>query len=109
MNGAAIWEDYYAKDVVSVIDSAKPGDVIILDVQKATEIAKKNKITSFEEIFQFDNMKGELCVKLSRGRASCYSYFNNVNVAIVHNNKWIHFLEPINRLHFQIITKENTL
>ncbi len=101
MNGAAVWEDYYAKEIVKVIDLSKPGDEIVLDVHKATEIAQKNKV-DFESIFKFDNIKNEVCVKLSAGRASCYGYFNNVDVAITSGNKLIFLAEPVNRLHISI-------
>lgn len=107
MNSASVWEDYYAKEIVKVIDLSKPGDTIVIDVQRATEIAQKNKIANFEQIFSFDNFNNEVCVKLSLGRASCYNYFNDVNVAIVPGeNKWIFYAEPINRIHFSIIKKE---
>ena len=109
MNGAAVWEDYYAKEIVKIIDVSKPGDEIVLDVHKATEIAAKNKIANFEKIFSFDNQKNEVCVQLSLGRASCYSYFNKVNVGITPpGNKWIYFSETsadVNRLHFSIFPK----
>jgi hypothetical protein len=109
-NGASVWEDYYAKDIVKIIDLSNPGDMVMLDVQKATGIAQKNKVDSFEEIFQFDNIKGELCVKLSRGRASCYSYMNDVNVIFADDtNKWIYYSETtndVNRLHFKIASRE---
>jgi len=108
MNGAAVWEDYYAKEIVKVIDSSKPGDDIIIDVHKATEIAKKNKIDN-EEIFSFTNFQNKVCVKLSAGRAGCYSYFNDVNVGISPpGNKWIYHAETsasVNRLHFSIFPK----
>ena len=46
-------------------------------------------------------------MKLSLGRRSCYSYFNNANVAVAPGeNKWIFYAEPVNRLHFSIIKKE---
>ncbi len=106
MNGANVWGDYYVKQVVGIVDLAKPGDVIIIDVQKATEIAKKNKVFDFEEIFRFDNMKSEVCVKLSQGRINCFNFFNNVNVAPDSSQKWVHLAEPVNRLHLQIIAKE---
>jgi len=106
-NGASVWEDYYAKEISKVIDSSSSGDNFVIDVHKATEIAKKNKLDSFEEIFSFDNFKNEVCVKLSRGRASCYNYLNEVNVA-VSGDKWIYLAEPVdgesvNRLHFSIL------
>lgn len=110
-NGASVWEDYYAKEISKVIDLSQPGDNFVLDVQKATEIAKKNNIANFEMIFSFDNFKNEVCVQLSLGRASCYNYFNAVNVAITPpGNKWIYLAEPVNgasvnRLHFSILKK----
>ena len=112
MNGAAVWEDYYAKEIVKIIDSSKPGDEIILDVHKATEVAKANKIADFEQIFHFYNNASEVCVKLSAGRSSCYSYFNNVNVGITpfgDRQQWVYLAEgagsSVNRLHFSIFPK----
>ena len=101
-NGAAVWEDYYAKEIVKVVDLSTPGDTIVLDVHKGTGIAKSNQI-GYEEIFQFDNLNHEVCVKLSKGRASCFSYVNNVTVTFDDTGKWISFAEPVNRLHFKII------
>jgi len=77
-NGAAVWEDFYAKEVVKVINNAKAGDEIFLDVHKATEIAKKNE-QSFSSIFLFNNLNNEVCVKIGEKR-SCYSYFNDVDI-----------------------------
>jgi len=110
MNGAAVWEDYYAKELVKVIDLSEPGDIVILDVQKATEIAQKNKIANFEDIFSFNNVNNEVCVRLSLGKASCFYYFNEVSVTYDKSGKWIHYAEGVggetNRLHFNIIKGE---
>lgn len=80
MNGGDVWADYYAKEIAKVIDFSKPGDKICLDVHKASEIAKNNNIRSFSEIFKIDNVKNEICVKLSSGRATCFDFFNDVDV-----------------------------
>ncbi len=101
-NGASIWEKYYAKEISKVINLAQPGDSITLDIHKATEIAQKNKLSSFSEIFQFDNSNNELCVKLSLGRKTCYSYFNNVDI----NNIKIELGTPINILKFEVTEKQ---
>lgn len=77
-NGAAVWGDFYVKEVVKVINNAKVGDEIFLDVHRATEIAKKNE-QSFSTIFNFDNQKNEVCVKLGN-RKECYSFFNDVDI-----------------------------
>jgi hypothetical protein len=80
-SGAATWEDYYAKEIVKVIDLAKPGDQIKIDVQKPTTIAKKNKMGNLTDIFSFNNQVKDVCVKLKAGRKSCYGYFNEINVS----------------------------
>jgi len=105
MNGAAVWEDFYAKEISKTIDTAQVGDVVILDVQKASEIAKSNKVADFEKIFQFDNAKNEVCVQLSTGGKNCYNYFNNVDIVPAGEGKWIHYAEPVNRLHFAIVAR----
>src|SRR3989344_1220414 len=97
-NGASIWEKYYAKEISRVINFAQSGDNITLDIHKATEIAQKNKLSSFSEIFQFDNLNNEICVKLSLGRKTCYSYFNNVDITNVQLDLGV----PINILRFEI-------
>lgn len=79
-NGAVFFEDYYVKEIVKIIDFSRAGDSVCLDVHRATEIGKKNDVASFSEIFQIDNFNNEVCVKLSRGRRSCYNYFNDVDI-----------------------------
>ncbi len=78
-SGAAIWEDYYSKEIVKIINFADAGYSVCIDVHKATKIAKKNEVKSFSEIFRVDNVNNEVCVKLSQGRKTCYSYFNEVD------------------------------
>ncbi len=80
-NGAAASEDFYAKEISKVINFAHPGDQIVFDVQTPTEIAAKSGIKDSKEIFNFDNTNKQVCVKLSAGIRSCYSYFNNVNIS----------------------------
>jgi len=96
---ASFYENYYSKEISKVVDLAKPGDEIILDVQKATEIAQKQDLGSYSEIFQFDNINNEICVKLSTGRKKCYVYFNDVDVM----NVELKLADPINVLYFNVI------
>lgn len=99
-NTAAIWEDYYVKEITKVIDLSKPGDNVTLNVQKATEIAFKNTVGQ-SEIFRFDNLKNEICIKLSQGRATCFSYFNEVDITEPN----IELGVPENVLHFSVKEK----
>ncbi len=98
----SFYEDYYSKEITKVINMAKPGDEVVLDVHKATEIAQKQTLGSYSEIFQFDNVNNEVCVKLSKGRKKCYSYFNDVSIV----NDELRLADPINVLSFKVIDKE---
>ncbi len=76
-SGASIWEDYYVKELSIILNYAKPGDTITLDVHSATRAAQKHGV-DFNEIFSFPDQ--EVCVKLSSGRKTCQRYFNSIRV-----------------------------
>lgn len=101
-NSTAIWEDYYAKELTKVIDLSQAGEEIEIDVQKATEIAKKNGFRGYSEIFNFDNLRNEICVKLKEGRKTCYYY--NKEVDIVDRDLMLGV--PSNVLKFKIVEVE---
>ncbi|MBI2632236.1 hypothetical protein HYW75_04485 [Candidatus Pacearchaeota archaeon] len=98
-NSTAIWEDYYAKELTKVIDLSHLGEEIEIDVQKATEIAKKNGFRDFREIFNFDNLKNEVCVKLKEGRKTCYFYSKEVDII----DRDLRLGVPGNVLNFRIV------
>lgn len=81
-NNAAVWEDYYAKEIAKLIDLSKPGDEIIIDIQKPSEIAIKNEIRSMSEMIEIDNFEKRVWIKLSPGRKSGYGFFNDVDVIV---------------------------
>ena len=99
---ASFYENYYSKEISKVVNLAKPGDEITLDIQKATEIAQKQSLRSNSEIFQFDNVNNEICVKLSAGRKKCYVYFNDVDVM----NVELRLADPENVLYLNITEKK---
>ena len=101
-NGAKVWEDYYAKETSKLINSAQEGDEITLDIHQATIIAQKNELPSFSKTFTFDNANNELCVSLSLGKKTCYSYFNNVKV-----DREIKLGVPNNIMILKISKKQN--
>jgi hypothetical protein len=79
--GASHWEEFYCQEISKIINFAEPGDLITLDVHDATVIAQKNGVSNFErDSFRFDSERREVCVSLSFGRKTCYSYFNNVGI-----------------------------
>jgi len=105
-NGASVWTNYYAKEITKVINAGSPEDEITLDIHKATEVARRNDIISFREIFTFDNIEKEICVKLTPGRNSCYSYFNNVDIVEDKINLAAGSSGNTNTLSFKIIKSQ---
>ena len=77
--GAVLLEQSYAKQIALLIDSAKPGMTIILDMGKAKELAEKNGL-EFKEVAT--NTNNVITVRLSEGGGYSYSYFNDVNASL---------------------------
>ncbi len=79
--GAAYWEDFYAKEFSRIVNTASPGDIILLDVTKATKIAHKTgKVDPQHSLFLVDNVNKRISVSLSPGSVSSYAYFSNVTI-----------------------------
>ena len=78
-DGGDIWAQFYSEEIIKVVDAAKPGDEVVLDVHKASKIAKGD-IDELGKIFEFDNILNRVCVKLRKGRTACFSYFTDVDV-----------------------------
>ncbi len=106
--GAGVWGEFYAQEIAKLIDLSEPGEEVIIDVQLATEIAKRNKVASSSEIFSIDNLDNEVCVKLSPTRKNCVSYFQDVDVV----NLELELGQPENLLSFKIkepkLTEQST-
>jgi len=87
-NSMSTSEDFYSKEVALLVDSAKVGMTIKVNLEDALKIAEKNKI-DFKDIMKFtDNYVN---IKLSKNVGHEYHYFNNVNVSsypIKNNNKY---------------------
>lgn len=77
--GAVVLEQSYAKQIALLIDSAKPGMTMILDMEKAKELAEKNGI-AFEDII--NKNKNVITVKLSEEGGYSYSFFNDVDIGL---------------------------
>ncbi len=95
----------YAQDLSRLINIAEPGDEFQINVHQASVIALRNEVGSLSEIFQFDNVGNEVCVKLSRGRAGCYSYFNDVDIVDSRIER-IDVTQSVNVLRFRVVEKQ---
>ncbi len=77
--GAVLLEQSYAKQIALLIDSAKPGMTIILDMSKAKELAEKNGLEFKDVVHYSDNV---ITIRLSEKGGYSYSYFNDINVIL---------------------------
>ena len=76
MGGAAVLEERYAKQIALIIDSAKPGMNISLNMKDA--INKKDKDWEGKMVFIQDNV---VTVQLREKGGYSYSFFNNVELS----------------------------
>jgi hypothetical protein len=76
-SGATILENTYSKQIALMLDSAKPGMIIRLNLGDLKEISDKNKI-DFKDVVKIDN--NLVVVKLAEKGGETYSFFNNVSV-----------------------------
>ncbi len=85
--GSAYYEQLYAKQIALLIDSAKPGMNIIIDLTKLTELAEKNKLENWgaKKTVNVDIEKQEVIVKASKKQYSFF-YFNTEKFNIYYDD-----------------------
>lgn len=77
-SGAYISEQFYAKQIGLLIDNAKSGTLIAIDLTKPVSIAKKNNIDESKIV----RIIGDSVVVQMSARAYGYQFFNEVNVQL---------------------------
>ena len=75
----ALLEEKYSKQIALMIDSAKPGMIIHLNMEDAIEKAEKNNLGGREIVSISGNT---VTVKLREKGGYSYSFFNNVDVSV---------------------------
>ena len=80
---AAVLEEKYAKEIALIIDSAKSGMAVFLEMEDAIEIAGKENIPVGEIITLNENV---VTVKLSEKGGYSYSFFNDLRVSTLHDD-----------------------
>ena len=78
-SGATSVEQVYAKQIALLIDQAKPGTSISLDIEEVYELADKNKFNR-QEVIKIDNDKNQVYVQLDNGRGYSYNFFNSEDI-----------------------------
>jgi hypothetical protein len=77
MGSAAVLEEKYSKQIALMIDSAKPGMIIHLNMEDAIDKAEKEKYNIKNIVVISDNL---VTVKLREKTGYSYSFFNNIDV-----------------------------
>ena len=108
-DNAAFWEEFYAKEIVRIIDSADPGQEVFLDMTKATALAVSEGVSK-SEIVIFDNVQNRVRVKLTNDGGTHFAFFNDVDIV----NWRLEIPSPgttpnTNRLYFEVteVHKQN--
>ena len=103
-DGASVWEEFYSKEITKIINEAKPGTEVYLDVTKLTSIAFKNGKTK-KEIIYFDNVENSVIVSLNKGSGTEFKFYNDVDI-FEPEIKLISGGVKTNRLYFKVIEKQ---
>src|SRR3989338_806815 len=74
--GASVKEQAYSKQIALLIDQAKPGTNLTIDISELYEMAEKNKYTG--EIVKIDNQ--DINVILDKGKGYSFKHFNSAVV-----------------------------
>lgn len=77
-SSVATTEDFYSKEIALLIDSAKEGMIIKINLEGPLKISKKNDI-DFSKIVTFSD--NYVNIKLDHKTGAEYHFFNNVNVS----------------------------
>lgn len=103
-DGAALWEDFYSKEIARVVNSAEPGSSVCLDVTKVVGIAE-NRGQLISNAFNFNNVDNEIIVSLRPNGGTSFYFFNNVDLI----NKEVKKISggfDRSRLCFDVVSKQ---
>jgi hypothetical protein len=81
-SGVAIVEETYSKQIALLIDSAKPGMIMEINMEDAMK-ASKDKKRDFAKIINFN--RSEVNLDIGNKGGYSYHYFNDVSVAAYPN------------------------
>lgn len=79
---AFVYEQIYAKQVALLIDNAKPGMTIFLDVTKIVEVAnEKIKTVDLDKIVVINQEENKVIVDLSGQGGHSFQYFSDYDIS----------------------------
>lgn len=77
--GAGLVEQVYAKQIALLIDQAKSGTVIEIDVSEIYDFADKNGFTRTETV-KIDSEENIVTVRVTEGKGYSYGFFSSNDV-----------------------------
>jgi hypothetical protein len=77
--GINIVEQTYAKQIALIIDQAKPGTIIEVDVSELYEQADKNSFDRLGTV-KIDNDENKVYIKVTEGKGHSYNFFTSNDV-----------------------------
>jgi len=77
--GISIKEQAYSKQIALLIDSAKPGTSLTMNITELFNIAEKEKYKG--EIIKIDPQTKEVIVRLTAGKGYSYKHFNGAVIS----------------------------
>ena len=80
-DGTGVYEQSYSKQIALLIDQAKADTNIIVNMEKAVEIANK-KSWQRDKIVQIDELGKQIIVRLAPNGGYVMHYFSGYNVSI---------------------------
>jgi len=81
---ARIYEQAYSKQIALVIDEARPGTIVTVDLSKVYEVARKEK--RFDKMIILDAENNIIEVRLQNaGEGYKTKYFSSTNVKVLEN------------------------
>ena len=103
-DGSSVWEEFYAKEIVKIVNEAEPGTEIYLDVTALTKIAFKHG-KSRNEIITFNNLQNSVIVSLTSKSGTSFNFFNDVDI-VEPSIKLISGGKETNRLYFKVMERQ---
>lgn len=78
-HGSAFYEDFYSKELVSIINNAKPGMEFKIDITPLAVAAFDNG-KPLKDIILIDNVNNQIIVSSRLSAGTSFGFFNDVDV-----------------------------
>ncbi len=85
-NGRPVYEQVYAKQVAFMIDEAKPGTTILIDMGEILEKYEKEKV---DNLIKIDKQENKVLTSFGEGGKRSFRYFSENNVDLEYRGRFL--------------------